>query len=911
MLSHLPQDESQAASHAKIVQTELAVGFLFKERSKTSGQERLLWISGPVPTCLQAVDHLNGETTRACVWQAISSIAEIQRIWSDFPLRVRVSCTDKAGANFRCESGLQEPEFMQGFTSIHTACDVHRLSTCIGNANLLVASDVSGLLNCGLVCNEVSSTKRLRDHLRFILETDLVIDPSMPSQHAEEIRIEVYDMYLPTSGVTPAYRNMNQKRRTILAQFLNGDLHSESITHHCPFYCCGSREVTLAYMVTFVTWALVPYRLPVYSRKSWIGQNYSLDWVGLLEAHHGLFTRLMNLYVGKAQCPPTTSAMSREHGDGTGWDFALLDEVADVQDLQDAVPEGANGPTTEQSNKKDPPDRYDEENAQRRFDLSAWVRSKPYAKLCVMKELAGILLGLMGHFLVLSSKRFEKKQAAQAASGRARTYVAVLAQEGSDVSGTFDSLLKCLHTDISAAVHPGDVNAGLKTLRFCMVSSAMCSMHKLLRLPRSQFPYALFKLLQAGENLEQVAHDLVQTPSCLHDDFFKLLIEHYHDANGLCSPECLCIVECIAKMFPVDIACLEARHSTNRDFSLLRSKGWVSSLEALSARFNIQHFSVSESTLNLSGLQPQDAESFPVKHEHASQTRTRKKTQKQHTKKKGSRGGGGGWRAFVSVTTRGQKSKPDLSALGQQFRELSAQEREKFRRIGSAGTRAHRHGFAAFGARKRKKTGKMFTEVQKMIRSTVAPRPLPGDMSASGALVAQDIDAQLVQSVSSVGSVGAFGDLAVSTSFCEKYGELLDSMPSVKEQDHLRLTDEENAALTRHAEQIKSDPLSLGLLSSKHTVAAGQLEMGSSALNFSAVHWQPPTPAAVPASPPPIAALWSGPGPGLLLMLYLLLFVCLFVCLFGWLVGWLFGWLVVWLFGCLVLDGCVFVCLFV
>ena len=332
LANQLPQDESQPASHAKILQTELSVGFLFAKKSQDQSEERLVWLNGPVPTCLQAVDHLNGETTRACVWHSISSIAEIQRIWSQFPMKVRVSCADKAGANFRCEAGLQEPDFMEGFTSVHAPCDVHRLSICIGISNALVDDDVSGLLNAGLVCNELSSTKRLRDLLRHIFENELVIESSLPPDGSETIRNDVYDMFLPVSNVTAAYKNLNRKRRAILSEFLNGNLHDDCITHHCPFYCCGSTSVTMAYMLTFVTWALVPFRLPIYSRKSWIGQNYCLDWVGLLEAHHSLFTRVMTLYVGPAKSPPTTDAgpiVAAEADPPTcSWEGAWLDECA-------------------------------------------------------------------------------------------------------------------------------------------------------------------------------------------------------------------------------------------------------------------------------------------------------------------------------------------------------------------------------------------------------------------------------------------------------------------------------------------------------------------------------------------------------------------------------------------------------
>lgn len=322
-----PDHESQPATHAKILQTEMQIGVLLKQ------SDRFLWIHGPVPTCLQATDHLTGETTRAMIWASISSVPELSRILQGFPMQVRLTCTDKAGCNFRCEAGLCEEGYMPGVTSCHVPCDVHRLSTSIGISNRSLETDVSGVLNCGLVLNEVGIIRRLREMLLDIFDDELTIVNTFPPNDAHERRCAVYDMFLPINGVSTSYKKSNLKRRKILSTFLNGTLLEEQCTHYCVD-CCSSEEETLASAKAFLVWSLLPFNMPIYSRKSWVGQDFSLDWIGCLEAHHRLFSRLVEKIVGKVQpgIPSSKSALPSTTEESTaGWMAAIQDELENKQ----------------------------------------------------------------------------------------------------------------------------------------------------------------------------------------------------------------------------------------------------------------------------------------------------------------------------------------------------------------------------------------------------------------------------------------------------------------------------------------------------------------------------------------------------------------------------------------------------
>ena len=325
-------------------------------------------------------------------------------------------------------------------------------------------------------------------------------------------------------------------------------------------------------------------------------------------------------------------------------------------------------------------------------------------------------LELMRHFLVETGQRFERKQQAEARQGRGRTYVVVLAHENVSVKNCFDRMFAAFHQEVSAAIDPVDVCGSLRLMRFCMLSSSMCSMHILLRIPRGQLPYALFELISPGKDPREVARKLVRIPTCLQEDLFKMIVARYPLAEDLASEECLTVVEALAQQFAVDIAAIEAKHSTNRDFSLLRSKGWVTSLEPVSARFNIQHF----------GFQAGPARKMASR-----------QTKNQPKKLRKRRGGGGALRAFISASSRGQKGKPNLKRLGHLFKQLPDEELQRYKEIGAAGTLAHRKGYASFGKIKRKRRSVLFTSFQKAreaaLKAAEAESILPGDVTADGA----------------------------------------------------------------------------------------------------------------------------------------------------------------------------------
>lgn len=442
----------------------------------------------------------------------------------------------------------------------------------------------------------------------------------------------------------------------------------------------------------------------------------------------------------------------------------------------------------------------------------------------------------MGRFLVESGQRFELKQKASAKQGHGRTYPVLLAFENASMKRCFDRMFDALHQDASMAIDPTNVDASLRLLGFTMLSSGMTAMHALLRLPRSQFPYALFELISPNKDPQQTAQRLVKIPKCMHDDLFRMILARYPSPEDLTSKECLTVIESLAQLFAVDIAAIEARHSTNRDFSLLRSKGWITSLETVSARFNIQHF----------GFQS------------ASKSRSKKGCESQSPRVQAPRvrkkkGGGGGLRAYISVRSRGKKGKPDFQKLAREYALLSNDEKQEYKSIGRAGTLAHKHGHAAFGKIKRKRSNKLVSKFQQnraLLLESVEKESaimLPGDCTESGAIVALDADQSLVQSFDQHMSKQTLQLQCMRESFAEKYQEFLDSLDD-EVQDPLALSPDDQNALQSLEEASLVEPTVTHLQQEGHAFVAENLKLESSASGrASFLRWKTPAPHAVQA----------------------------------------------------------------
>ena len=332
----LPPIES-SSTHTKVMQVEHCIGVLvYDTRVKPRGQYN--WIFGELPTALRAVQSTNGKNTMKCLQDTIDSVPGFREFaeGQNFKFHVRHTCSDSYSANFVAERGLthETPEWV----GLHGLCDVHKLYTSTKNGMATVEYDISGLLNLALALSEAGAVGKLRQLLSRILGNELQISYSkppanIPNSLAQVYRTELFELFLPLTGVDSARIKLNRKRRYILEYFLNGELYTMNICHFCEWSCCPTPEHTWKMLGTYVSWALIPCNLHKFPRSRWTNWDRSLDWAGLLAGVHSLLPRVLvefltgkpfNLHPREGLDGAGNSALPSIE-DGDDWEHAFLD----------------------------------------------------------------------------------------------------------------------------------------------------------------------------------------------------------------------------------------------------------------------------------------------------------------------------------------------------------------------------------------------------------------------------------------------------------------------------------------------------------------------------------------------------------------------------------------------------------
>ena len=269
-----------------------------------------------VPVPLATMDRNTAENQCAVIQSALKQVPELTAFQQGFESQARFAVVDRFGANTRGERYMRSHNGK--CTTTVFGCEVHKPAGSMQRCLFPGDSTISGVVNIGLAQEGSGSLQTLREILQTIFDESLqIVFGSPPQGKPLAHRKAVMDMFLPldtgtgtdgavhTLGAEPSFKLKDRKRRFILSYFANSDLESYHIIHYCGFQCCDSPESTLYCFQRYVTWALLPSKLPVLSRKSWTGSSASFEWSGLLESHWFLLQRIITRYTGKPQGHPT------------------------------------------------------------------------------------------------------------------------------------------------------------------------------------------------------------------------------------------------------------------------------------------------------------------------------------------------------------------------------------------------------------------------------------------------------------------------------------------------------------------------------------------------------------------------------------------------------------------------------
>ena len=685
----------------KLLQSHFHLGIVLQDQSS----KEITFYHGAVPTWLQGLAEKNGEHIMEAQLALENSVVVLQESSLLFNQCIQLTTTDRDGSNHRAEAGINrlKPEW----DLMHLPCDVHKASTATNNLFKLVPNMVTGIVNFGLLLRIGGSVQKFRRCIRDEIVSKLkVIVAPPPDGYVQDYRHQVYATYLQGNCSNEDALSRNQFLRVrqieVLNFFLNGDLQDTNcIQWYAPYAI--KHEDACKLLCRYVPFALLPRGVSVFPRHRWHGCEIPIDQLGLLAAHHNLLKSACLRYLNDFSDKPASSVTQLRPATGEGWEQAAesfvqhgpqtdsvegnlvqLEAGADLLQQPDEASAVGGKPTN-----------WDEFNRSVRARVREFVMQDDSFWLPILRFAISPLIGLMFAFLKLSGQEWENEQEEELLRNGSRNYRILKALLGEDLENALKDLFSRLHSPIPALPQVAH-NRRSCILLFRLIARAAGSLHCLLRVVQSGFPYKLFWILlgKAGE--------VTDSRTCLQDPVTKQFVAKF-GAKGLDCLEALACLHSLASMALVDIAQVEARHATIRrtlEFCSLNSKR--ATLQKLSADFTCRQSNLLREAWSKRLFKPEK-----VKKASGRRPKTAKKK----------RGGGGAFRAFVRDFLRArrpcdkkqkqQQQSNNMSiamrAAAEEFHQLSPKQYAHYRDVGQAATLSHRTGHKAFGRKCQKK----------------------------------------------------------------------------------------------------------------------------------------------------------------------------------------------------------------
>ena len=682
---------------AKIMQTRFRIGVLVKHCSSGSR----LYYKGIVPTILQGLERTRGEDICLSQKQIIDSVPLLDEVAQLAKLSVDASTADRYLANAQAEIGLRLHRPWD--TPLHVDCEVHKASTCVTWALRGVDTHVSGLISASLVLRQAGSLASFREHLMAEIESNfLIVHGAAPQGHVKAFRQEVYATFLEGQLAREQdAKNLEHRRaaqKAILDRFLRGDLEQETVqlfTHGVT----ATEDEVLAVIRQTVIPALLPGAMPTYARHRWMGGEQSVDWIGLIESHHRLFSRTIRRMF-RAQLPLPAPADEQ-----FGWD-ALIEAIPEASEPKpqeedpDAVIDAMLADlmccdTEDQAAAASKRDQdWVEFNKSMQKKLQAWVCKCDLSVLALVRAVLSVSSKLLFALLGRSGDKFDAAQQKLLSNGKARTYRMAAAVMGNDVDAAMEAI------GAAFQVNPQAIPGGSRTRahRVTMFARMSGAIEFLLRSLRQVCPYRTSLLLL--DPTEGMAADLLDLEPCLIDSVTKALVELYPTPAQLASEEALSILHSTFDFCEMDVAGIECRHASIRHRLDAKNATWDVILQTLSADFLCRQATLQNQAYEqlLSGISLHAGISKTPMKELRKLSRRKKRRPPQK------RVGGGGQRAYFHQRMKEfslqQKREMGHSRmykkLHAEYRNPSADQQSQVMALGNAAMITARTGARAF-----------------------------------------------------------------------------------------------------------------------------------------------------------------------------------------------------------------------
>lgn len=712
---------------AKVLQTRLKVGWLF--RHVDSGHS--FFVHGLMPTKLQALEKTKAEDIAHAQTLALGDLPSFADMatassgtGSADHLQVHIASADRYSANLKAERGLQAARPQE--TPLRLPCIIHMASTSATWQLDRVSSQISAVVACGLILQPGGMTRRFKKLLEEEINERLLIFPGdPPGGHIQSHREQVYDLFLgldlSNEESMRAFRKRRAVQRAVLDRFLCGDLQDETNVHFYARHLPITRDEAMDIVRKQILNALVPSTLKIFPRHRWMGGEISVDWLGLIHAHHGLLKPvLLRLTEDAVQGSGKTNVQSADTAGAllpllTGWESAA--EQMQARESQEVRSHG-NGQVNADADAEDqtlaqevvalglgmgggmeiPQDELtglDWATINRNFKkkVYAWAKSNDLNVLCLIRSNMRVIVNLLRKLLAMSKEQWELRQQFAVVEGDVRAYRLTQVFLGEGIEDAFQALSSLFLIPPPALPRCSHTMA-MRVLMFQLLARVAGALHFFLRGPSAKCPYLLFGLLVPVQHeCQKVAEKLVQLRPCELDSLTHEVLQKYPTVELLMSDQCLDQLHGIALLADVDVASIESRHAAVKSLVDVKSKTWSSAFELVSADFLCrQWWRHTHHLLPHQRLQSKKGKAATAKAKI--QKRKAAKTKKR-------RSGGGCQRAYFHQRLHELQGAPLsrsklFKKINSEIKQLSREELQKFKELGEAANISYRAGAPAF-----------------------------------------------------------------------------------------------------------------------------------------------------------------------------------------------------------------------
>ena len=646
--------EASSVKKQKILVTE-ASWMMSLKRSYVSTKDSVLTLMGCQPTHLASIES----TAAECVHEVHRRQLAMPYDYDiDSNARViELHIHDEHRANCRSERAFQNENPNRAECGV--TCDAHKKAQITTESFKAIRPLDSQVVRMGLSFKS-GVKNNLKDEMRRVIVEQIRISVGgVNTVEADRHRKEIFDLHLTDSPT-------DKWRRAVLEQLFNGDIRKHGVVEHIEVGCCSSAAETVHLMCTIGIAALLPRKHTIgkLDRKNWTGAGEAFSSIGLPASVHGLFACA---YIRSTSHGAPADTGGHNEGD-PGLD-KLCDDQVDP-------PENDLGECT---------GLYDEDEATQVLHTQKWIFSGSFVDDI---NIARIALKPQEKYLLnqlkMSSARWERKQQDDFIKKGKRQFQVSRAYNGDDDFEFLKAATANVFNDSAwRLIHGRDEVTQLKVFRMGVRAGAVG--YQLLRVRHRRGPFDVIASCDDEEEAKRVAAKPICTLCGYGENFTR-----FYGADWPGDPHAYHEQKCMQLFVETDSVSCERSHSWYHRRCAFNTWTHMPMLWEVSARWFANYVMPG----NILSTMDSNTENGEGK---TNTCRKKRFDASKQAKPAQRRGGGGAWRAFLSIESAGARVDGLwVTEMSLRYKRLTDDQRAYYNEMGVLATQQHGRGEKTF-----------------------------------------------------------------------------------------------------------------------------------------------------------------------------------------------------------------------